>query len=98
MPSPKPRAHPTPTGGCAVLPLESLRFGAHELLQLGAEAEVLGPPELRRAVAAQARAVAAMYEDGEDGEDGEGGEGGEGAAHDEAVGADTADEAAERRA
>jgi predicted DNA-binding transcriptional regulator YafY len=47
----------------AVLPLETLRYGALELLRLGPEAEVLGPPELRRDVAANARAVAAMYPD-----------------------------------
>ncbi|NUS55030.1 MAG: YafY family transcriptional regulator [Streptomycetaceae bacterium] len=67
----------------AVLPLESLRYGAHELLQLGAEAEVLGPPELRRALAAQARAVAVMYEDDE------------AAGRDEADAADEADIAGE---
>lgn len=47
----------------AVLPLESVRFGALELLRMGPEVEVLGPPELRREVAANARAVVAMYGD-----------------------------------
>ncbi|WP_436772614.1 helix-turn-helix transcriptional regulator [Yinghuangia sp. YIM S09857] len=45
----------------AVLPLETLRFGALELLRFGPEVEVLGPPELRADVEAAARAVLAMY-------------------------------------
>ncbi|NUU25765.1 MAG: WYL domain-containing protein, partial [Streptomycetaceae bacterium] len=45
----------------AVLPLESLRYGAYDLLRLGPEVEVLGPPELRRDMVANARAVLAVY-------------------------------------
>ncbi|MCF2532371.1 helix-turn-helix transcriptional regulator [Yinghuangia soli] len=45
----------------AVLPLESVQFGALDLLRLGPEAEVLGPPELRRIIEEYARSVVAMY-------------------------------------
>ncbi|MGI5336654.1 helix-turn-helix transcriptional regulator [Streptomyces sp. CA-181903] len=44
-----------------VLPVESLPVAVCDLLGLGAEAEVLGPPDLRAAVAAAASALAARY-------------------------------------
>ncbi|WP_375485985.1 helix-turn-helix transcriptional regulator [uncultured Jatrophihabitans sp.] len=47
----------------ARVPVESVRHGVHALLQLGAEAEVLGPPALRSAVADEARGLAARYSD-----------------------------------
>jgi deazaflavin-dependent oxidoreductase (nitroreductase family) len=43
------------------VPIESLMHGHIELLKLGAEAEVLEPPELRERFAATARALAATY-------------------------------------
>ncbi|MBC2874140.1 MULTISPECIES: helix-turn-helix transcriptional regulator [Streptomyces] len=43
------------------LPVESLPVAVCDLLGLGAEAEVLAPPELRAAVAAAATALAARY-------------------------------------
>lgn len=45
----------------AEIPVESVAQSARQLLRLGAEVEVLGPPELRRAVAAEARRVAQLY-------------------------------------
>jgi predicted DNA-binding transcriptional regulator YafY len=45
------------------LPLESARHAEHALLRLGAELEVLGPPELRERLADQARALAGLYAD-----------------------------------
>jgi predicted DNA-binding transcriptional regulator YafY len=45
------------------VPIESIRHGHIELLKLGAEAEVLGPPELRAEFTATARALAATYAD-----------------------------------
>ena len=45
----------------AEIPVESVEQSARQLLRLGAEVEVLGPPELRRAVAAEARRVAQFY-------------------------------------
>ncbi|MGK5681210.1 helix-turn-helix transcriptional regulator [Actinoplanes sp. URMC 104] len=43
------------------VPIESVRHGHIELLKLGAEAEVLEPPELRECFAATARGLAATY-------------------------------------
>jgi predicted DNA-binding transcriptional regulator YafY len=43
------------------VPIESIRHGHIELLKLGADAEVLAPPELREQFAATARAMAAVY-------------------------------------
>ncbi|MFD3755695.1 helix-turn-helix transcriptional regulator [Streptomyces sp. NPDC058622] len=43
------------------LPVESRAVAVGDLLRLGVEAEVLGPPELRRAVAETAAAVADRY-------------------------------------
>lgn len=43
------------------LPIESIRHAAHDLLRLGADAEVLTPPELRALVAASVAAMAALY-------------------------------------
>ncbi|MGW0659923.1 helix-turn-helix transcriptional regulator [Streptodolium elevatio] len=48
----------------AVLPLETMRFGALELLRFGPDVEVLAPPELRADVEATARAVMAVYAPG----------------------------------
>jgi predicted DNA-binding transcriptional regulator YafY len=45
------------------LPLESARHAEHTLLRLGAELEVLGPPELRERIIRQARALAGLYSD-----------------------------------
>jgi predicted DNA-binding transcriptional regulator YafY len=45
----------------ARLPFESLREGVGMLATLGAEVEVLGPPELRAAMAEVAAAMARMY-------------------------------------
>jgi predicted DNA-binding transcriptional regulator YafY len=44
-----------------VVPIESVRHGHIELLKLGADAEVLGPPELRACFADTARGLAATY-------------------------------------
>ncbi len=46
------------------VPIESVRHGVHALLQLGEHVEVLGPAELRDAVATAARRTAALYADG----------------------------------
>ncbi|HEX3480305.1 MAG TPA: YafY family protein [Kofleriaceae bacterium] len=43
------------------IPIESLGHATGQLLSLGTDAEVLGPPELRAAVRDTARAVAAQY-------------------------------------
>jgi predicted DNA-binding transcriptional regulator YafY len=43
------------------VPIESIRHGHIELLKLGAEAEVLGPPELRELFAETTRALAVRY-------------------------------------
>ncbi len=45
----------------AVAPIESLRNACEDFLRLGAEIEVVGPPALRAAMAAAARALAVMY-------------------------------------
>jgi predicted DNA-binding transcriptional regulator YafY len=44
-----------------VVPIESVRHGHIELLKLGADADVLSPPELRACFAATARGLAATY-------------------------------------
>lgn len=43
------------------LPVESAEVAASELMRLGPEAEVLGPPELRERMAAAAARLAALY-------------------------------------
>jgi predicted DNA-binding transcriptional regulator YafY len=43
------------------IPIESLGHATGQLLSLGTDAEVLGPPELRAQVRDTARAVAARY-------------------------------------
>jgi predicted DNA-binding transcriptional regulator YafY len=43
------------------LPVESIEFGARELLRLGAGVEVIGPPALRAQIAQTVREIAAMY-------------------------------------
>lgn len=45
----------------AEMPVEDVPYAARQLLRLGAEAEVLGPQELRAAVATEARKVLALY-------------------------------------
>lgn len=45
----------------AEIPVESIAYATRQLLRLGAEIEVLGPPELRTALAREAERVAAMY-------------------------------------
>jgi predicted DNA-binding transcriptional regulator YafY len=45
----------------ATVPVESLDLAKLQLLRLGAEVKVLGPPPLRAALAAEARKVAALY-------------------------------------
>ncbi len=44
------------------LPIESIRHGHRELLRLGAEVEVLEPPELRDLMEQSARALARLYQ------------------------------------
>jgi predicted DNA-binding transcriptional regulator YafY len=44
------------------LPIESLEFGVRELMRLGEEVVVLGPPELRSRMAAVARRIARTHE------------------------------------
>jgi predicted DNA-binding transcriptional regulator YafY len=46
---------------CADVPIESVRHGVHALLQLGGDVEVLGPPELRAAMAEAVAGLAAIY-------------------------------------
>jgi predicted DNA-binding transcriptional regulator YafY len=41
--------------------IESVESALHELLALGADVEVVGPPELRRLVAETARRIAALH-------------------------------------
>jgi hypothetical protein len=59
------RAHAGPPGDdgwlTTTVPIESLRHGHIELLKLGAEAEVLDPPELRALFAATARGLGRTY-------------------------------------
>ena len=57
------RAGPPDDDGWLVteVPIESIRHGHIELLKLGAEAEVLAPPELRAQFVATARDLAARY-------------------------------------
>ena len=43
------------------LPVASVRWAAHELLRFGAEAEVLGPPDLRARMAEIVASLAAVY-------------------------------------
>lgn len=43
------------------VPIESVRHGLHALLQLGADVEVLDPPQLRELMARTARDLAARY-------------------------------------
>lgn len=45
----------------ARIPLEASRFARLQWLALGSEAEVLGPPALRRQIAAEAKAAAAQH-------------------------------------
>lgn len=45
----------------AEIPVESIEYATRQLLRVGAEIEVLGPPELRSAVAQEARKVAGLY-------------------------------------
>lgn len=45
----------------AEIPVESIDYSARHLLRLGAEIEVLKPPELRAAIAREARKVAELY-------------------------------------
>ena len=48
--------------GCTVrIPIETLQHATHAILQLGGDAEVLEPPELRAKVAAEVRRLAACY-------------------------------------
>lgn len=56
-------AVPGPDGWVSAdLPVESTRQAAALLLPLGADAEVVGPPELRAELAATAAAMAALYQ------------------------------------
>lgn len=55
------------------VPIESVSHAQHALLQLGAEVEVLAPPELRAAVAASALAMVRRYGGGSDEDDDPGG-------------------------
>jgi predicted DNA-binding transcriptional regulator YafY len=49
----------------ATIPIESLEHAAGELLRLGADVEVLAPPELRERLADTARRLAATYRTGD---------------------------------
>jgi predicted DNA-binding transcriptional regulator YafY len=56
------REHATSTEWARVqIPIESIEHAAKEMLRLGPEAEVLGPPALRERVAHAAREMAALY-------------------------------------
>ncbi|KUJ66942.1 transcriptional regulator [Streptomyces albus subsp. albus] len=46
----------------ARIPIESLTHAEGEMLKLGAQVEVVGPPELRERIAATGRALAALYD------------------------------------
>ena len=50
-----------------VVPIESVRHAQHALMQLGADVEVLEPPDLRELVAASAKAMARRYAGSSDG-------------------------------
>jgi predicted DNA-binding transcriptional regulator YafY len=53
---------PDPRGWVrAVLPIESVRHAHVEFLKLGADVEVLHPPELRAMITDTVRALAARY-------------------------------------
>ncbi len=53
---------PDANGWMAVeIPIESIDHAAGEILKLGAEAEVVAPPELRRKLAQTAQALSAIY-------------------------------------
>jgi predicted DNA-binding transcriptional regulator YafY len=60
------RASPPDDAGWLVteVPIESIRHGHIELLKLGADAEVLAPPELREQFVATARDLVARYAEG----------------------------------
>jgi predicted DNA-binding transcriptional regulator YafY len=45
----------------AEIPIEGAALAARQLLRLGADVEVLGPPALRKAIAHEAQTVAALY-------------------------------------
>jgi hypothetical protein len=45
----------------AELPIESAPYSARQLLRLGTEVEVLGPPEVCAAIAREAALVAKLY-------------------------------------
>ena len=47
----------------AVVPIESLTHAESEMLRLGAEVEVLDPPELRETVAATCRRILERYDE-----------------------------------
>jgi predicted DNA-binding transcriptional regulator YafY len=65
IPAREARAHLGPAdadGWClTTIPIESIRHGQHALLQLGAQVEVLGPPELRAAISDEAAALRGRY-------------------------------------
>jgi len=46
----------------AEVPIETLQHAEREFLRLGAEVDVLGPPELRRRMATTARRLASLYD------------------------------------
>jgi WYL domain len=60
LPAAGPR--PLPGAGGFEINVEDLAFSAREILRLGAEARVISPPELARAVAQEARRVARIYD------------------------------------
>ena len=43
------------------IPIESVDMAANDLLRIGAECEVLQPPELRKRIGDAARQMAALY-------------------------------------
>jgi predicted DNA-binding transcriptional regulator YafY len=60
--APSPTAPPGRHGWVrAVLPIESVRHAHVEFLKLGADVEVLDPPELRAMITDTVRALAARY-------------------------------------
>jgi predicted DNA-binding transcriptional regulator YafY len=59
---PAAMAAPAPDGRVVVaFGMEQLEMAVSELLRMGARLEVLEPPELRRAIAASARAMVQRY-------------------------------------